>query len=151
MIDRFEKFSLAIAEIYKCWHQIAANELAKFGLKGPHVVYLVAFHNHKEGLTMVQLCELLNKDKSDVSRMVAILEKEQVVKKLGNYRANYVLTEKGLEIASIVVRKAENAVSLAGSSLSDREREIFYKSLFSIADNLKKLSMKGIIKDESVL
>ena len=33
MVDRFEKFSLAISEISRYWHKIAAEELKPYELK----------------------------------------------------------------------------------------------------------------------
>ena len=36
MIDRFERFSVAIAEISRCWHKLATEEMKKYGLKGSH-------------------------------------------------------------------------------------------------------------------
>ena len=31
MLNRFTKFSLLIAEIDRCWHKLAAEEMAKYG------------------------------------------------------------------------------------------------------------------------
>ena len=41
MLHRFERFSLAITEISRYWHQIAGEELGKYGLKASHATYLV--------------------------------------------------------------------------------------------------------------
>ena len=35
MVDRFERFSLAISEISKYWHLLAAEEMEKYSLKAP--------------------------------------------------------------------------------------------------------------------
>ena len=61
MIDRFEKFSLAIAEISRCWHKIAAEELAKYSLKSSHVTYLLTLYRYPEGLTAPRLAELCDR------------------------------------------------------------------------------------------
>ena len=45
---RFERFSLAIFEISRCWHKLAADEMAKYGLKGPHAMYLVTIRRFPE-------------------------------------------------------------------------------------------------------
>lgn len=144
-MDRFEKFSLAMAEIHKCWHQIAAKELSRFGLKGPHAIYLVTLKSHPEGLSMPELCELLSKDKADVSRMMAILEKGNFVVKKGQYRAHYLLTDSGKDVAEKVYRKAQDAVNQAGADLDDSQRETFYNALDSIVTNLKRMSKEGIL------
>ena len=143
-MERFEHFSLAMAEIYKCWHQIAGKELSQFGLRGPHAIYLVVLQRHSEGLSMPRLCELLGKDKADVSRMMAILEQKEFVRKEGQYRASYVLTDQGLSVAREVLRKAQEAVDKAGSFLTEPEREVLYMALDGIVTNLKKMSKEGI-------
>ena len=35
MIDRFERFSLAITEVSRYWHKIASGEMEQYGMKGP--------------------------------------------------------------------------------------------------------------------
>ena len=83
MLDRFEKFSLAIAEINRCWHKIAAGELSKYDLKASHVTYLLTLARYPEGLTAPKLAELCDRDKADVSRMLSILEARGLVTKDG--------------------------------------------------------------------
>ena len=55
--------------------------MTKYGLKGPHATYLTTLYRYEEGVTAPQLCELCGKDKSDVSRMVSILEEKGLVTK----------------------------------------------------------------------
>ena len=62
MIHRFARFTLAVSEISRCWHKLAGEELAKYGLKGPHAIYLTAMYRYPEGITVPQLCELCGKD-----------------------------------------------------------------------------------------
>ena len=75
MVDRFERFSLAMFEISKYWHKLAAEEMEKYGLKGTHSVYILTMAKSPEGITAPQLCEQCGRDKADVSRMMSILEK----------------------------------------------------------------------------
>lgn len=149
MLNRFAKFSLMISEIDRCWHKLAAEEMAKYELNSPHAVYLNTLYDaSEEGITAAQLGELCGKNKADVSRMVAILEKKGLVKKVavGNnlYRAKLILTAEGRQAAEHVRKRAAVAVELAGSGLSKEEREIFYKVLEKITVNLQKLSKEGL-------
>ena len=148
MLDRFERFSLAIADISRYWHKIAGDEMENYGLKGPHATYLVTISRHKDGLTASQLCELCGKDKSDVSRMMSILEQKGLVRKeslsQSGYRSRFVLTQAGAAAAEQVRRRASLAVELAGKNLTDENRAIFYDVLEQIAGNLKELSKKGL-------
>ena len=148
MIDRFERFSLAISEISRYWHKLAAEELTKYGLKGPHATYLTTMYQYPEGITVPQLCEVCGKDKSDASRMISILEQKGLVTKQvvdgSLYRGKLRLTEEGKLAAEQVSRRASRAVEMAGKDLTDAERESFYKSLDSITANLRELCKEGI-------
>ena len=148
MLNRFARFSLAIAEIDRCWHKLAAEEMAKYDLNSPHAVYLNTLYQYPEGITAAKLGELCCKNKADVSRMVAILEKKGLAKKVavGNnmYRAKLMLTEEGRTAAQHVRERAALAVELAGSGLTEEERETFYKALELITLNLQKLGKEGL-------
>lgn len=148
MIDRFERFSLAISEISRYWHKLAAEELTKYGLKGPHATYLTTMYQYPEGITVPQLCEVCGKDKSDASRMISILEQKGLVTKQvvdgSLYRGKLRLTEEGKLAAEQVSQRASRAVEVAGKDLTDAERDSFYKSLDSITANLRELCREGI-------
>lgn len=148
MIDRFEKFSLAISEISKNWHKLTGEEMEKVGLKGPHSVYILTMHRYPEGLTASQICDLCGKDKADVSRMISILEKKGLVAKEGMnqriYRGMFKLTEEGKEIAEHVRKRVSLAVELAGKDLNEEKRAIFYDALESVTMNLRELSKEGL-------
>lgn len=148
MLDRFERFSFAISEISRCWRKLASEELAKYGLKSPHATYLTAIFKHPQGITVPQLCEVCGKDKSDASRMLAILEEKGLVEKQvvdgSMYRGLLFLTDQGKIAAEHVCNRASRAVEMAGKDLTDETRDVFYKALESIASNLHKLSKEGI-------
>ena len=38
MLNRFARFSLAIFDIDRCWHKLAAEAMAEYGLNSPHAV-----------------------------------------------------------------------------------------------------------------
>lgn len=148
MIDRFEKFSFAIFEITRYWHKLASDEMAKYDLKGPHATYLTTLYRFEDGITAPQLSELCGKDKADVSRMVSIMEKKGLVIKesVGKnmYRGLLKLTDEGKKAAQQVRGRAALAVEMAGNGLSDEDRDVFYKSLDLITNNLRTLSEDGL-------
>ena len=148
MIERFERFSLAITEISRSWLKLPAEEMEKYGLKGPLVTYLLTIRRHPEGLTAPQLCELCGKDKSDVSRMMTLMEQKGLVKKEGGHQHRYGgvfrLTPTGEEAADFVRQRASTAVELAGRDLTPEARAIFYTALDSIAANLKQIAKDGL-------
>lgn len=148
MIDRFSRFSYAITEISRHWHKLTADEMAKYGLKGTHSIYLLTLHQNPEGLTAPQLCEMCDRDKADVSRMMSIMEEKGLVSKecTGNskYRGIFRLTPSGMVAAAHVRNRANLAVELAGKDLTEENRQIFYDSLESILQNLRQLSQNGL-------
>ena len=148
MLDRFERFSFAISEISRCWRRLASEELSKYGLKSPHATYLTTMYKYPGGITVPKLCEVSGKDKSDASRMIAILEGKGLAKKKdvqgSLYRGLWVLTDEGMHAAEQVSIRAGKAVELAGKDLTDETRSIFYQALESIASNLIELSKEGI-------
>lgn len=148
MLGRFTRFSLAISEIDRCWHKLAAEEMAKYDLNSPHAVYLNTLYDYPDGITSARLAELCCKHKADTSRMVSILEKRGLVEKAavgGNmYRARLLLTGEGKRAAEHVRDRAALAVELAGSGMTDEDREVFYRCLEMITANLQSLSKGGL-------
>lgn len=148
MVDRFEKFSFAISEMSHYWHKIATDEMKKYGLKGPYVVYFTTLYRFPKGITAAKLSELCSRDKSDVSRAISILEKKRLITKenvnKNLYRALIKLTEEGMELAEHINEKAKAAVEYSSQGISETHREIFYDTLEIICKNLQALSQKGL-------
>lgn len=144
-MTRFERLSFAFTEVYRCWHKIAADEMGQYGLKGPYAIYLIAMLRFPEGVTAARLCEICNRNKADVSRAVADMEKKGfLIKKGVPYRALLVLTEAGKTAAEQVSEKACRALEIGGKGLSDERRVIFLKTFEVIAANLKVISKEGL-------
>ena len=105
-------------------------------------------HKYPNGITVPKLCEVSGKDKSDASRMIAILEKKCLARKKdvdgSLYRGLWILTDEGKAAAEQVSFRASKAVELAGKDLDDETRDTFYKALESITSNLTTLSKEGI-------
>ena len=146
MVDRFKQFSFSIFEIYRCWHKLAAQEMARYGLKGPHAIYLVAIQECPDGLTAAELSALCGRDKADVSRAVAALEEKKLIYRgsPNSYRARLKLTELGVQAADQVRRRVDVAVECAGQGYDKEKRTIFYEVLAAITENLVRLSKDGL-------
>jgi len=151
MLSRFQQFSYVISEINRYIQKIERDEMIKYGCKGAFAQYLVALLNHPEGLTAARLCELCDKDKAAVSRIVSEMQEKGLVTRssenLRAYNAPIVLTDEGKKAAEYVSLKARAAVKAVGSVMSDEERRVLYSLLDSIAAKLQKLSDEGIPED----
>lgn len=151
MIERFEAFSQMVSEISKHWHKITSEEMGKYGLKGPHSLYLLAMERYKEGITAPKLSEVCGKDKADVSRMMSIMEEKGLVKKEGGnqnlYRGLLKLTDEGKHVADYVHKRVKVAMELAEKGLDEANRKVFYDALGLISGNLRKISKEGLPED----
>ena len=148
MVGRFEVFALGLSEITSSWNKIAADELKPFGLKGSYVIFFIALYQHPEGLTSANLCEMCNRDKAEVSRAIAALEKKSLVVRENTtargYRAKITLTEEGYRATKAIRERVKLAVEKGGEGLSEEQRESFYAALEIISSNLKQISREGL-------
>ena len=150
MESRYELLSGSISSMYHDIQKIERTEMAQYGLKGPHAQCLLAMKKHPEGITAARLCEVCEKDKAAVSRILAELEEAGMIlrenRNGSRYRATLLLTDRGQEAAAAVVEKARLAVELAGKGFGAEEREVFYRVLSIISGNLHKLCRDGLTK-----
>lgn len=148
MTSRFEQFSASISCIYRCIQKIERVEMAKYGLKGPHAQCLLAVSHYPEGITAARLCTVCDKDKAAISRTVAELEREGLIRRQAkegsSYRARLLLTERGMAAAAQVEQRAKLAVEKAGEGMTDAQRVIFYEVLDLIAGHLQMICEEGL-------
>lgn len=148
MIAKYEHFSSFVASLSRDIQHIERTEMGKFGLKGPHAQCLLTMLRHPQGITAARLCELCDKDKAAISRTVSELENSGMVRREKNngsgYRAGLFLTEQGRKAAQAVGERAKMAVEMAGAGLTDEQREVFYRVLATIADNLHAICKNGL-------
>lgn len=152
MLSRYEQFSFLISGLYRDIQKIERDEMVKCGYKGAYAQYLVAMNRYPDGVTSAQLCEICDKDKAAISRVVAEMEEKGLAQRVTDkdtmYRARICLTEEGKRAAAFVSRRAQAAVEAAGRGLTEENRTIFYATLGRIAGNLQEISKSGIPQEE---
>lgn len=138
MIQRFQDFVSGITVCYKYVQRIKNMAMTQFGLKGIHVSCIFHLRQNPRGLTAAQLCRLCAEDKATISRVIAELREQGYVTQqaVRNYRAPLYLTEAGKAIAEKMDPLITAWVSVGGDGMTGEEREIFYRCLARIADNL---------------
>ena len=148
MVSRFEHFSASISCIYRYIQRIERTEMEKYGLKGPHAQCLLAMRRYPEGITAARLCEVCDKDKAAISRMMAELEEKGMVsrgdEKGNRYRMQLRLTALGEEAADHVEQRAKLAVEEAGSGMTEEQRATLFAVLDLIAGNLQTICAEGL-------
>ena len=153
MISRFEQFTMIISGIYRRLQKIEKAEMIKHGYKGAFAQYLATLSRYEEGLTSSELCEICDKDKAAVSRIIAEMEEKGLVsrehKNIRTYRSKIVLTEKGRNTADYVAERAKAAISAVSDGVMDEnQREVFYSTLDVLYKNLQKVSREGIPRED---
>ena len=148
MLGRFQQFSYVITCIHGYIQKLERDEMVCYGYKGAFAQYLAVLYGRPDGLTAAQLCQICDKDKAAVSRIVSEMEARGLIARecgAGRlYNARITLTESGKQAAAYVCGKAMTAVAMVGGDLSDQDREVFYSTLGKIAEKLKGLSETGI-------
>ena len=152
MISRFEQFSYVISGIHRQIQKIERAEMIKRGYKGAFAQYLATLHRYEAGLTATELCEICDKDKAAVSRILAEMEEKGLVERekkvVRTYRSKITLTEKGRETAEFVAARAKLAISAVSDEVMDeQQREVLYSTLDALYKNLRKVVEEGISKE----
>ena len=143
MIERFETFVIAITEIYKAIQKIKIQQMAEIGLKGTHVMCLFFLKEHAYGLTSAELSQLCHEDKAAISRILKELSQKDLISiEDKKYRSKITLTDTGTIVTDTMYKKIVNAVNLAAKGYSKEERDIFYRVLLQVAENLKTESVE---------
>ncbi len=141
MIYRFEQLTTGVSQIYKNIQRIKKLEMHSLGLKGTHVMCLYFLHSHSEGLTAADLCTLCKENKAGISRILSDLEERRFIQYTHpqdkkKYRSKAILTDTGKKQAKKVNHLILRAVLKGGRNITAEERDIFYRVLFLISDNL---------------
>lgn len=144
MLHRFEAFVSGISACHRYIQRIKAAEMTEFDLKGAHVMCLFYLHHSPEGLTAARLCELCGEDKAAISRTLAELTRRGYIApdEGKKYRAPMRLTPEGEALAANVDSLICQWVGAGGDGLTEEEREIFYRVLGRIAENLRQKTLE---------
>ncbi len=146
MEERFETFTILINRINRNIRKIKNKEMAEYGLKSIHVSCL-HYLGRQEGLSPTQLSEECEEDKAAVSRALDFLEDEGFIDATPQgekrYKCPIVLTDKGRRASTLINSKIEAVLSEVNDSLTEDERELFYRSLSAISDRLDEIAQES--------
>ena len=148
MMERFETFTLLISQISRSIRKIKTEEMAEFKLKSPHVSCLYYLYKEKT-LTAKELCDICDEDKAAILRSLLYLEKEGYIactcESTKRYKTPLKLTSKGELVGERITKKVDKILFKAGNGLSEEERDVFYKNLRKINENLQEICNNYII------
>ncbi|MBQ3109578.1 MAG: MarR family transcriptional regulator [Clostridia bacterium] len=142
MIQRFEEFTSNIAKAYKSIIKIKGHEMTEYGLKASNVTCLFHLGKNEDGLTATELCALCMEDKAAVSKSLSLLKEKGYIEQEDDnkkYKLKYFITPSGKKVFDEISIVIGQVVSQVGDGLTDEERNVFYKSLGIIVQNLNTL------------
>ena len=124
MEERYGIFTQRIARISRCIRRLKAEEMARFGLKGPHVSCL--YYLGLDGpLTAAELSE-----------RCGYVTTEAVSRR---YRSPLYLTDRGREIFAALQARIASMEDAASMGLTEEQRSKMYAALELICGNLERL------------
>lgn len=143
MGERFETFTVLLNRINRNIRKIKNEEMANYELRSPHISCLYYLYISKE-LTSKDLCERCEEDKATISRSLDYLEKNgYLICKCQNkkrYNSPFELTELGMSAGKRIADKITSVLDGISMGISDEDREIFYRSLNIISENIDKVA-----------
>ncbi|AGK99440.1 MarR family winged helix-turn-helix transcriptional regulator [Clostridium pasteurianum] len=130
-----------ISKVRESANRFITNEMDNWGIKGlvpSHGDILVSLLKI-EKLTMKELAEKIDKDKSTVTALVDKLIKQGYVEKTRDIEDNRVvfvtLTEKGKELKPMFNAISQELLSIVYKDISQNEKEDLLKTLTKIKNN----------------
>lgn len=133
----FENFTISILKLNKLIQKIKQHEMQEYDLKAIHVMCGYYLNEHPEGLTSSELVKLTLEDKAAISRALkAMQDRGFVTYDANRHNAPVRLTDEGKRFAEFILERSDKAVEAGSAALSEDERNLFYKSLGAIAENL---------------
>ena len=139
----FENFTVLITRISRSIRRLKTEEMAEFGLKGPHVSCLYYLYRAGGSLTAAQLCERCEEDKAAISRSIDYLEKNGYLTcgsgGARRYRSPLRLTEKGRDACRTIGGRIDAIVAEASAGLGAEERAVMYRALGTIGSRLEQI------------
>ena len=141
MIERFERFTSAISTATKCVVKLNAREVRDKGLRATHVMTLISIgKSGARGVTATTIGKYCREDKAGISKDLAVLKEKGYIlprnESEKKYRVRYVLTDMGQDLYEKIREDIRATVARCGDGVDDGEREVFYRVLDKIVDNL---------------
>ena len=141
MVERYGVFTQRIARISRCIRRLKAEEMARFGLKGPHVscLYYLGLDGPQ---TAAELSERCDEDKAAVSRTLEFLLQNGYVTTEAisrRYRSPLYLTDRGREVFAALQARIASMEDAASMGLTEEQRSKMYAALELICGNLERL------------
>ncbi len=144
MNDRFLDFTISISKLNKLIQKLKTDGMKTFDLKGVYTLCMYQLMENPTGLTSTEIAVHCDLDPALVSRTISQLLKDGVITKQEaagkTYHVKYLLTDKGLEIATELKDIIHHIQILADDGISDEELTVFYNVLNKLLHNFESMT-----------
>ena len=140
--DRFNKFCSLLGGATKSINKLKSKYMMHYGLTSAHTMCIRYLYVSPEGLNRMELAEMCDIDKAQISRTVNELcakgyltESEN---ETNNYRKRLKLTPMGKDTADEINKAVNEIHAFVSDDLSAEQLETFYSTFDVICARLKK-------------
>ena len=146
--DRFIRFSHATEAVLKAITKYKNECLARYGLRGMHLMTLICLSRAPDGLTSGDISRLCAVDKAFVSRVTGELKTLGYLEAAeGRYNARVTLTGAGRTVTGEIYGMLNDAVERITAGVPAEDVETFYGVLERFGKNLDVMNHKNGKKD----
>ena len=153
---RFYRFVLLIDGVHKCIQKLRFDTAPYFGVKSVHIFWVYELLAHPEGLTAAELASRNMISRSLVSREIEELLKDGYIVMQGtahgkrkNYNSRITLTDKGKDLASMIMSEGVKVQNAASVDITPEELASFYTTLEKLHRNLCNIAAERENADSS--
>lgn len=140
--DRFNRFCSLLCGATKSIHKLKSKYMTHYGLTSAHTMCIRYLDTSKEGLTRMELAEMCDIDKAQISRTVNELCAKgyltETENESNNYRKRLKLTPMGKDTADEINKAIAEIHSFVSDDLSEEQLMNFYSTFDLICLRLKQ-------------
>ena len=140
--DRFNRFYSLICTSTKSLQKLKTKHMMHYGLTSAHTMCIRHLYSSEQGLTRMELAEMCDIDKAQISRTVNELCAKGYLTETGNESNNYKkrlkLTPMGKDTADEINRAVHEIHSFVSDDLTEDQLTTFYSTFELICSRLKQ-------------
>lgn len=141
--NRFELFSTSVAYLVKALQFLKNRKMSEYDLKGSTCLCLCQIYENEQGLTALDLVQMGDIDKAQVSRCMSELMRKGLVYREEcrgrKYKQKYLLTEQGRMAARDIFDTTTRIQEITEYGIAQEELATFYRVLDRMCENLGDL------------
>ena len=140
--DRFNRFCSLLCGATKSIQKLKSKYMTHFGLASAHTMCIRYLDSYPEGLTRMELAEMCDIDKAQISRTVNELCAKgylsETENESNNYRKRLKLTSLGKDTADEINKAVSEIHAFVSEELGEDQLENFYSTFDMICLRLKQ-------------